>query len=74
MSEEDLKLLLGSGQETPPNTNIEKIVGQFRETGHIDYIVGHFPSSIHVFGHRRSVEVAIKNILMFLFSQLEIKW
>ena len=70
----DLKLLHCPEQQNVPSTNIDKLVGAFKETGHIDYIVGHFPSSIHVFGHKKTVEVVIKNIQTFLCSQLEIQW
>ena len=73
LSDEDLKLL-SSQQQNSQSNNMEKLVEAFKETGHIDYKVGHLPSSIHVFGHKRTVTVVMKNIMTFLSSHLEIKW
>ncbi|KAI6654883.1 hypothetical protein LOD99_2762 [Oopsacas minuta] len=72
LQDSDLKTLLGSDDQNFPTTNIQKILGSLLETGHIDYITGCLPYFIHIFGNKKSVSVAMKNVMVFLYSQLDL--
>lgn len=73
MKDSDLRYLLSSEQQNL-TTNLEKILGSLRETKHVDYIAGHCPSTVHIFGDKNSVVVAMKDVMVFLNSKLELHW